>query len=301
MKDSLGTGVGLARGVFAPEDVDRWRAAVTASILAGPRDPFNPVAVELPELLREIARHSDFIEMAKKRLDSYRLSLYNERLVVKDAAARGPVFLHQDCAYHKGGLDKWSAFVALTESSARNGGLTVYPGTHVYGSLGDAGEIDRAMLAAVGAEPWTPSMNPGDVLLMHSATWHESGAHTEGPDRILVDIILSPGEDPFCLPLSGPCTATAPAALHVAPLVRSRVSRIRELEAEVRALRTLKSLHDRSEDPSAPAGRQAADGRGRGRDRIDDEVVSEPGQADRAERDAASVGRDRGVPAGERP
>jgi hypothetical protein len=57
---------------------------------------------------------------------------------------------------------------------------------------------------------------------------------------------------------------------------------------------------DQSGSPRPSAGRQGADGGGRRGARTGDTVVPFPGKADRAGRDAQGLGRDRGLPGGER-
>jgi hypothetical protein len=73
--------------------------------------------------------------------------------------------------------------------------MAFYPGTHQLGYLGDAGEIDPDILDS----DWpviSPSLEVGDVALMNSLTWHRSGPHVSGPDRVMADIIYQPASDP---------------------------------------------------------------------------------------------------------
>ena len=147
-------------------------------------------------------------------------NLYSFRFVVKDAQnADKPVFLHQDSAYHCGGMNKASLFVALTEVNEERGGLAFFPGTHKFGHLGDAGEIKFDKVPA-DCKPVIPEMMPGDAVLMSSHVWHCSGPNTTGRPRIIADIIYQPHKD------------TSYAGMYDDWFVRSRVSRIRELEAE---------------------------------------------------------------------
>jgi ectoine hydroxylase-related dioxygenase (phytanoyl-CoA dioxygenase family) len=84
------------------------------------------------------------------------------------------------------------------------------------------GEIDPAILTTK-PEIICPVLAPGDVVLMHSALWHESGPRVTGPDRVLADIIYQRADDPArALPREG-------------IFVRSRSSRLRELQAQVDA------------------------------------------------------------------
>ena len=69
-----------------------------------------------------------------------------------------------------------------------------------------------------------PALSAGDVVLMHSACWHESGANTCGVDRIMADIIYCHRDDPgLRIPRDRDL------------FKRSRVSRIKELQAQLDA------------------------------------------------------------------
>ncbi len=159
-------------------------------------NPFNPVAVDKnpPPVLENIHRNPALLDIIEQAFGPD-LALYNQRFVIKDCHSRGSVFLHNDFCYHFGWPTKASAFVALSPMTAENGGMVFYPGTHQYGYLGDAGQLNPDFLDPA----WPsicPSLEPGDVALMNSSTWHRSEPHTGGPDRILVDIIYQPANDP---------------------------------------------------------------------------------------------------------
>jgi hypothetical protein len=74
---------------------------------------------------------------------------------------------------------------------------------------------------------------------MHSSLWHESGAHRSGVDRLLADIIVQPANDPSGIELlRGEWrTQRMTEKMRTAPLARSRVSRLSELEAEIARLK----------------------------------------------------------------
>lgn len=157
------------------------------------------------------------------------VGLYNLRFVVKDRHMRDGVFTHQDCAYHMGGRNKLSAFIPLTRVTPENGGLYFYPGTHKFGYLGDAGEIN----VPTGILPVHPSVNPGDVVLMHSDLWHGSHECTSGEDRIIVDCILQPSHDPSTKRALTGIAGRLPWGNDYKIFKRSRVSRIKQLEEEL--------------------------------------------------------------------
>ena len=227
------SGLMIFRGVLAPEVVASWRA--TYDRLGNPerKVEFNPVAVNdeaLQPLLRLIATHP-VILAAVSEIFGHDIALYNQRFIVKDKYARDSVFLHQDTPYHVGWPNKASAFVALSRVTAENGGLIFYPGSHRYGYLGDAGEIDRKWTD--GMTPVCPELTQGDFVLMHSALWHESHPNTNGIDRILADIHYQPTDDPSGKELLQGEWRTPfrmPPEMRDGALKRSRVSRLKELQ-----------------------------------------------------------------------
>ena len=156
----------------------------------------NPVALKekLPEKLAYLYRNESLVNLAKQ-IHGENIALYNHRFVIKDKFSLDNVFLHNDSCYHLGYLNKCSFFVPLTYTGESNGGLKFYLGTHKYGYLGDAGEIN----ADAFKEEFTiisPSLYPGDVAIMHSSTWHESGPNVDKIDRILADIHYQSSDDP---------------------------------------------------------------------------------------------------------
>ena len=113
--------------------------------------------------------------------------------------------------------------------------MAFYPGTHLFGYLGDAGELNRAVLD----HRWpriSPELAPGDVVLMHECTWHESEPYTAGPDRVLVQITYQPASDPSGIELlrgewRTPIRLTD--SIREQLFLRSRATRLRELQAVV--------------------------------------------------------------------
>ena len=105
------------------------------------------------------------------------------------------VKLHNDLMYMSGWQKKYSVFVALTDCSGDNGGLIMYPGTHHFGLLGDAGELDRNALPD-GLPAVCPTLRPGDCLFMHSAIWHESNQFRSGGERVYYEFKLVHADDP---------------------------------------------------------------------------------------------------------
>lgn len=199
----------------------------------GRKPSWNPVDISgpFPDPLASMPQTPALLDIVEQVFGPD-IALYNHRFVVKDKAAKDAVFLHQDTGYHVGWPQKASLFVALSEMDTSNGGMRFYKGSHRYGYLGDAGEISRDMTVA---DDWyAPFLQPGDAVLMHSATWHASFTHISGPNRVLADIIYQPASDPSGIKLlRGKWQCEPQPWLREGGIFkRSRTSRIKELEAK---------------------------------------------------------------------
>jgi hypothetical protein len=248
------TGVFVIRSAIPFPDLSRWRVGwdefYTEHLSKGKNvSRFNPVSVDLPmPLALETIHQSPALLDIVEQVFGPNLALYNQRFVVKDKHRLGDVFVHQDFPYHYGWPNKASAFVALGPVNQDNGSMYFYPGTHQFGYLADAGELDPSALPD-GWPVISPSLTAGDVVLMHSATWHGSHPFSRGPDRVLVDIIYQPADDPSSVSLLRGKWQTELRIDHVMKsrlFKRSRVTRMvalqRQLdtaEAELAALRTI--------------------------------------------------------------
>ena len=116
------------------------------------------------------------------------------RVIKKDALNTSKVFCHQDTGYQIGSFERYSLFIALTKNNYSNGGLILYPCTHKIGYLGDAGEISKNVTKKF--VKIKTDLNIGDVLIMHSALWHESGVNKKKTDRIYFEIHIQSSEEP---------------------------------------------------------------------------------------------------------
>lgn len=195
------TGIFVVRKAIPEDTIRTWQAEwekfyASVSVTGRKVNKFNPVAFDesLPPVLAAMHQNSALLDIIEQAFGPD-IGLFNQRLVIKDRDSRGAVFLHHDSPYHVGWPTKASAFVPLSQVTPESGGLVFYPGTHQFGYLGDAGEINPDFL-----DPsWpaiSPSLTPGDIALMSSLTWHRSGPHISGPDRIMADIIYQPASDP---------------------------------------------------------------------------------------------------------
>lgn len=195
------TGFFIMRNAISPSVVQQWQAewdAFYASTLQDGRSVnlANPVALAeaLPGKLATMYQEPVFAETLQPLFGKH-IALYNHRFVIKDGSSPGSVFLHQDCCYHLGNLNKCSVFVPLSVAGKENGGLTFHAGSHKLGFLGDAGEINPASFGITWPTV-TPELLPGDFVIMNSALWHESGPNRSGVHRILADMIMQPADDP---------------------------------------------------------------------------------------------------------
>ena len=116
------------------------------------------------------------------------------RIVKKDSQNTKPVFCHQDTGYQFGSFNRFSLFISLTKSNKFNGGMVIYPSTHKFGYLGDAGEISKKITK--NFIKICPSLESGDVLVMHSSLWHESHKNYEKIDRIYLEVHIQDANEP---------------------------------------------------------------------------------------------------------
>jgi ectoine hydroxylase-related dioxygenase (phytanoyl-CoA dioxygenase family) len=195
------TGLFIIRNAIPEKLIKEWRAEwddfYSKNLAAGRNvNVNNPVDLkeQLPEKLALIYKNDIILDFAEQVFGK-NVALLNHRFVIKDKFSPGEIFLHHDYCYHIGLPAKASFFVPLSYAGKKNGGLTFYLGTHKYGYLGDAGEIDPDQFKEVWPQV-TPELQPGDLTIMNSLLWHKSGINEAGIDRIVADIIYQPANDP---------------------------------------------------------------------------------------------------------
>lgn len=113
----------------------------------------------------------------------------------KDKDNKEKVILHNDIDYMMGAHERYSFFIPLTRCTPQNGSIIVYPGTHHFGSLGDAGEINSSILPEEYPCLQT-DLKPGDLLIMNSALWHMSNSSIDKSKRIYFEIKLTDANCP---------------------------------------------------------------------------------------------------------
>ncbi len=230
----------IVRGAIPEGKIRLWQSEWNRfyeESLSGNRnvDPFNPVHVHevLPPTLANIYQCSELLDIMEILYPD--LALFMQRFVIKDRNSRAPVFVHYDFSYDYGWPEKTTVFLPLSVSNKDNGGISFYPGTHHFGYLGDAGEVNTEILGP----DWPlvcPSLEPGDIALCHTCTWHCSPPHGGGPDRILVQSTFQPASDPSSTAL---LRGEWRIRYRLSDLprekffLRSRSTRLRELQAQV--------------------------------------------------------------------
>lgn len=234
------TGFFIVRNLIPKYHIDFWQSEwerfYTDELADGRRvDPFNPVHVHerLPRTLSEIHKCSEILDVMQLLYPD--LALFMQRFVIKDHASATSVFPHNDFCYDYGWPEKTTVFIPLSISTKENGGICFYPGTHHFGYLGDAGQVNTDII-----EPdWPlvcPTLEPGDIALCHTCTWHCSPRPVSGPDRVLVQATFQPASDPSSTALLRGEWRTRYKLASLSRerfFVRSRSSRLRELQAKV--------------------------------------------------------------------
>lgn len=234
------TGFFIVRNVVPPSHIESWQdewQRFYERTLDGKRqvNPFNPVQVneKAPKSLANIHANPAILDVLEKLYPD--LALFMQRFVIKDSSSRTPVFPHGDFAYDYGWPEKTTVFIPLSPSNKKNGGISFYPGTHFFGYMGDAGEVNTKLLRP----DWPlicPELNPGDIALCHTCTWHCSPAYESGPDRILVQATYQPSSDPSSTALLRGDWRVRYRLSDVPRdqfFTRCRSSRMRELQAQV--------------------------------------------------------------------
>ena len=190
-------GVFVLRNALSPATTQKYLAHYHRGCATGDLKPveFHQTAMNIPENhpLHGIGEEPEVLAILH-RLFNGNVGSDRIRLVRKDQTNSSPVFLHHDIGYLRGFYDKYALFFALTPSSEANGGLVLYPGTHHFGYLGDVGEI-RSVLPP-DYPVLSPSLAPGDLLIMHMGTWHQSGVNTQKTERVYLEITALHADDP---------------------------------------------------------------------------------------------------------
>ncbi|MGG1554126.1 phytanoyl-CoA dioxygenase family protein [Paenibacillus ferrarius] len=125
--------------------------------------------------------------------------LFKDKLIFKLPGAKG-YSMHQDASWWQGfpieGLI--SVMVAIDGATVVNGGLELFPGYHdrLRSTPGELRNMNAEEIAEI--DPTTGEIvetNPGDIILFHSFTPHQSGANTSDRSRKQLFLTYSPAKD----------------------------------------------------------------------------------------------------------
>lgn len=190
-------GAFVLKRAIPPETIHTYAQAYLDGIADGAlkKTDFHLTEVKLNEdqALRQILREPAFVDVASQFFGGQVGSDF-VRIVKKDAQHTQAVFTHQDTGYQMGSFQRYSLFIALTDCNLGNGGLYVYPGTHHFGYLGDVGEIKNCLPSDYPKIQTT--LNAGDILIMHSATWHGSPENTDKTNRVYLEVHIQAVDEP---------------------------------------------------------------------------------------------------------
>ena len=187
----------VVKNAFKKEDMEKYKSKLLLSLA---KKKINKTTGHLVEV--KIDQLSFFKNIYKDhQLKNIVKNFYNGnvgsdfyRIVKKDKINKSPVFCHQDSGYQFGSFDRYSIFISLTNNNALNGGMVVYPSTHKFGYLGDAGTISDKITK--NFKKICPDLEIGDVLITHSSLWHESGKNFNMKDRIYLEIHIQDANEP---------------------------------------------------------------------------------------------------------
>ncbi|WP_127021395.1 phytanoyl-CoA dioxygenase family protein [Rheinheimera mangrovi] len=235
------TGCFVLKNVLSKKTIQKYYSAYQEETKTGQlkrtQHHITEIKVTESSLLVNILKEPEFVAVANKFFHS-QVGADFVRVVKKDAIDTAAVFLHQDTGYQIGSFERYSLFIALTECSPANGGLALYPGTHHFGYLGDAGEINDVLPADYPL--LEPDLKAGDIIIMHSAVWHKSAQNRIGTERVYLEVHLQHIDEPTTkFEICG--EKTSPWSLTLSPNELFKSSRTQKLQGLYKELNSYKS------------------------------------------------------------
>lgn len=209
-------------------------------------DKFNGVnfgiGEETPQAVLAVEAYAPVLDLVRRIIlrgsTIADVGILSSKFIVKDAAFRGSVFLHQDSCYQLGNA-KVTAFFLLSDlrsGALRASTIRALVGTHHFGHLGDAGEIDRSILE----DDWPElefAYDRHSFILMHPSIWHHS--HEAALDEVRGVYTYTFVEDgPLCQRFPGDKEIRNDNGFTRGVIFnRSRASRLKEIQQELDALK----------------------------------------------------------------
>ena len=194
--------------LFSEEGVVCYENAIRSNDLENLRNAWNEIKSEMntnsidrnarfiygapPGFSGTLYLNPKLVEFAKILLSTQNISLYMNRILLKDSSWNGEVNLHQDMPYFHGTSKKVTVFINLTDCMQENGGLRFVKGSHKYGVL-QRGSIKRDIFSPM--EDLSPNLNLGSVVFMDFLTWHYSLKAIIPKDRPLLQITYQSAKD----------------------------------------------------------------------------------------------------------
>ena len=162
-------------------------------------------------------------------------AMLGSKLMVKDKRFEGEVFLHQDSCYQLGRRKVTGFFLLsdLRKGELRKSTIRILVGTHKFGHLGDAGEIDREILE----EDWPEiemSQNRHTYVLIDPHCWHYSKAASLGDQVRGIYTFTYADLSPICTRMPGETRVINSNPFTENRIFkRSRVSRLKEMQRQL--------------------------------------------------------------------
>jgi len=178
------------RGAIAAETV-RSRPTVDGGKVLERIDPFQGLSPELDGFCADNAGRAILTKVFGEEPQ-----IFKDKLIFKRPGDKG-YGLHQDCPYLEEFLpfpdSLYSLAVCLDPATRANGALCVYAGYHrarLPSPAGEARDVDPAQVSEDRRTVF--EAQPGDAILFHSLTPHESGANQAAGKRRMLFLTYCP-------------------------------------------------------------------------------------------------------------
>lgn len=156
-------------------------------------DPFTDISVPFADLARD-----ERITGPLSDIFSEQAMLFKDKLIFKLPGVSGYT-MHQDAAWWHGFPveDLISVMVAIDGADRENGGLELFPGyhDHLISPPGQLRNMNNEEVAQIDpASGKIVETKPGDLIIFHSFTPHQSGVNTANRSRRQIYFTYSSGK-----------------------------------------------------------------------------------------------------------